>query len=88
MDVLHGLNDQGSTVIAVLHDINAASEYCSRIVALKEGTLFGQGTPEEIIRYDFIERLFGAVCISADNPVSGKPFIYPVPSHVRDKRKP
>ncbi len=45
MDVLHRLHALGVTVIVVLHDINLASEYATRIIALKEGRLFADGTP-------------------------------------------
>ena len=83
MDILHDLNAAGSTIISVLHDINLSSEYCSSIIGIKEGRLFLSGAPADVLRYDLVEELFGTVCTVNTNPISGKPFVYPVPGHVR-----
>ncbi len=87
MDMLHELNRRGATVIAVLHDINLASDYCGRIVALKNGSLFADGSPEEIITYERIESLFEMVCVVFKNPMTGKPYTFPVPRHVMGQNK-
>jgi iron complex transport system ATP-binding protein len=73
MDILHRLNREGSTVIAVLHDLNLAADYCGRIIALKDHGVFFDGAPSEVMRYDLIEALFGVVCVVRDNPISGRP---------------
>lgn len=83
MDILRKLNENGSTIIAILHDINIASEYCSRIIGLKDGNIFFDGKPEECITYQNIEALFDCVCLVYTNPISGKPYVYPVPAHVK-----
>lgn len=50
MKILRRLVDElGKTVIIVLHDINFASVYSDRIVALKDGKLVKNGTTKEII---------------------------------------
>jgi iron complex transport system ATP-binding protein len=83
MDILHHLNKQGATIVAVLHDINIASDYCSRIVGMKEGAIFLNGSPEEVLKYELVEELFETSCIVLNNPTSGKPFVYPVPAYVK-----
>ena len=40
----------GKTVILVLHDINFASCYADRIVAMKDGKVACHGTLEQLIR--------------------------------------
>jgi iron complex transport system ATP-binding protein len=85
MDILHGLNGSGSTVVAVLHDINVASDYSSRIVGMREGGIFFDGPPGTVITYPFMEELFGARCIVVANPTTGRPFVYPVPGHIQGK---
>ena len=45
MDILWKLNREGTTVVTVLHDINIASDYSGRIVGMKEGRVFFNGTP-------------------------------------------
>src|SRR5690606_32944777 len=49
MKILRRLVDElGKTVIIVLHDINFASVYSDRIVALKDGKLLKDGRTSEI----------------------------------------
>ena len=47
---LRGVCDElGKTIVVVLHDINFASCYSDRIVAMKDGRLLRHGTPAEIM---------------------------------------
>jgi iron complex transport system ATP-binding protein len=82
MDILYRLNREGATIVTVLHDINIASDYSTRIVGIKQGGLFFDGPPETVIRYDLVEELFGTSCIVLKNPTTGRPFVYPVPGYV------
>ncbi|HZG88404.1 ABC transporter ATP-binding protein [Paenibacillus sp.] len=50
--------DLGKTVVVVLHDINFASCYSDRIVALKDGRVAREGTPAEIIRTDALRDIY------------------------------
>lgn len=60
MKVLHYLcSSKKKTIILVIHDINFASNYSDYIVALKDGTIFTQGTPAEIIRHTTLSDLYG-----------------------------
>ncbi|KOF53885.1 MULTISPECIES: ABC transporter ATP-binding protein [unclassified Achromobacter] len=52
-------DELGKTVVVVLHDINFASAYADRIVALRDGRIACQGTPGEIIRTDVLSPLYG-----------------------------
>lgn len=54
----HAAEDLGRTVVVVLHDINYASAYSDRIIAMKDGKIHQQGTPEEIIRADILEDIY------------------------------
>lgn len=47
------------TIILVLHDINFASTYADRIVAMKDGKLACHGTPAEIIQPDVLSAIYG-----------------------------
>lgn len=60
MGILRRAADElGKTVVLVLHDINFASCYADRIVALQRGRVACQGTPQEIIRADVLQALYG-----------------------------
>jgi iron complex transport system ATP-binding protein len=46
-------------VYAVLHDLNLASTFASRIVALADGGIVRDGTPLEVIHPDLVRAVFG-----------------------------
>ncbi|PZU20843.1 MAG: iron ABC transporter ATP-binding protein [Shinella sp.] len=52
-------SDLGKTVVLVIHDINFAAVYSDYIVAMQNGRIVCQGTPDEIIRADVLETIFG-----------------------------
>ncbi|OTA41679.1 MAG: iron ABC transporter ATP-binding protein [Symbiobacterium thermophilum] len=51
-------DDLGKTVVLVLHDVNFASAYSDRIVALKDGRVAAMGTPDELIRSDVLGDIY------------------------------
>jgi len=59
MKVLRRLVDElGKTVVIVLHDINFASCYSDRIVALRDGRVEREGSADEIIRTDVLKDIY------------------------------
>ena len=67
---------EGKTIVAVLHDLNLASQYCDRIVLLKDGRLRYQGNPAEILTEEVVEELYG-VRAAGKNDEYGRPFVLP-----------
>ncbi|WP_243292517.1 ABC transporter ATP-binding protein [Bacillus sp. FJAT-47783] len=59
MKILRRLvNELGKTVVIVLHDINFASVYSDRIVALKNGKVVKNGSTKEIIQSDALREIY------------------------------
>lgn len=59
MKTLRKLVDElGKTVVIVLHDINFASVYSDRIVALKDGKIVRDGETEEIINTETLNDIY------------------------------
>ncbi len=59
MKILRKLVDElGKTVVIVLHDINFASVYSDRIVALKDGRLIKDGPAHEIINSESLRDVY------------------------------
>ncbi len=76
LDLLKKLNRQNNlTIIMVLHDLNLASEYCHRIVLLKDGMIFKEGVPEEVLTYQNIETVYKTVVLVNNNPINSKPYV-------------
>ena len=46
-------------VCAVLHDLNLASAFASRIVAMSDGRIVREGTPLEVLSADLVRAVFG-----------------------------
>ncbi|MBP2001861.1 iron complex transport system ATP-binding protein [Paenibacillus shirakamiensis] len=60
MELIRQLNqDQGLTVVMVLHDLNQAARYCDRLIAVKQGAIVQEGTPSEIFQPSFFREVFG-----------------------------
>jgi len=64
---------RGLSVILVSHDLNLASQYCDRLLLLKEGRIFRIGTPQEVIRPDVLEAVYHCQVLVDQHPVTGLP---------------
>ena len=79
MDLLKRLNkEEGMGVIMVLHDLNLASEYCHRLLLLNQGRMHKLGTPQEVLTYNTIEEVYKTVVVVKNNPISNRPYIFPI----------
>ena len=59
MKIVHELvHDLGKTVVVVLHDINFAAAYAGHIVAMKDGQIFKEGRPQEVITTEVLNPVF------------------------------
>ncbi|PHM37661.1 ABC transporter ATP-binding protein [Xenorhabdus innexi] len=71
------LHQQGKTLVLVLHDINLALRYATRLIMMKNGYIYAEGKPEEIITEQSIAEVFGLACRIIRDPESSKPLIIP-----------
>lgn len=77
LDLFAGLNAAGSTLVAVLHDLNHACRYASWLIVMKEGKIVAEGEPGRIITPQLVEEVFGLPCLIIEDPVSHTPMIIP-----------
>lgn len=52
-------DEQGRTVVLVVHDLNFAANYSDRIVAMKDGAIHHSGAVSEAITAQRLEQLYG-----------------------------
>jgi len=64
------------SVVIVLHDINMAARICDRMVALGSGQIIADGTPDEIMRPDILQRIYGIVMKVIRDTDSALPVAY------------
>jgi len=78
LDLLKSLNKtEKRTIIIVLHDINLASRYADHIIAIKQGTVYAQGTPKEIINEKLIKDVFSIDSKIITCPIFNSPLCIP-----------
>ncbi|GIP34368.1 ABC transporter ATP-binding protein [Paenibacillus sp. J2TS4] len=63
------------TVVAVLHDLNLAAQYCDRILVLHEGRTVCVGAPNDMMTSELISDVYGTTPIVIHHPESGIPQI-------------
>ncbi|OXS53041.1 heme ABC transporter ATP-binding protein [Cohnella sp. CIP 111063] len=67
--------DNGLTVVAVLHDLNLAAQYCDRLLVLHGGRVAAVGKPEEVLVPELVNEVYGTEPIVLRHPDSGVPQI-------------
>lgn len=78
-DLIKRLNgERDLTVVIVSHDLNMAAEYCDRLILLKNGRVYKDGSPREVITEADIREVYEANVVVSDNAVTGAPHIIPV----------
>ena len=65
-------------VMAVMHDLNLAAQYASRVLILKEGRVAAFGTAAEVLTPATIEDAFSCRVGTIPHPTLGVPLIFPV----------
>ncbi len=67
--------DEGSCVIAVLHDLNAAAYYADRVVVMADARIASTGTPREVLRSDLLEAVYGQEMTVVEHPTRNCPLV-------------
>lgn len=73
MELMRTMNEQGKTVIVVLHDLNQACRYCDHLVVLKQGQLMAQGSPKEVFTERLLHEVFDLDAVVIDDPIASSP---------------
>jgi iron complex transport system ATP-binding protein len=74
LDLLKTLNQQEQrTIVIVLHDINLATRYADHIVAIKDGKVYEEGAPKEIITEKLIKDVFDINSLIIECPLFKTP---------------
>ena len=77
-------SDHQKTTLVVLHDLNLAARYADRLVLFKDGAIFADGTPEQVLTPANIAEVFAVDSRILTEPVGGKPLCVPYPRSVSE----
>ena len=59
MQVLHLLREKkGKTIIAILHDINLAANFCTHILLMKDGKVFKSGITKDVLTKENLKAVY------------------------------
>lgn len=58
-ELVSRLTRAGTAALIVTHHLNLAARYAQRMVLLDNGGVAAQGTPQEVLRSEVVERVFG-----------------------------
>jgi iron complex transport system ATP-binding protein len=74
---------RGLAVVAVLHDLNLAAAFASRVVLLADGVVVREGAVSEVITPEIVARVFGpGLRVVA---FEGRPFVIPEPPSLEER---
>ncbi len=78
--------EQGRTLVAVLHDLNHAARYATHLIAMRGGEVVAEGAPADVVTAEQVERVFGLPCQVIDDPETGTPLVIPAARRSRTAR--
>ncbi|MEE1943223.1 ABC transporter ATP-binding protein [Streptomyces sp. TRM 70361] len=78
--------EEGRTLVAVLHDLNHAARYATHLIAMRDGEVVAEGPPGEVVTAGLVERVFGLRCQVIDDPETGTPLVVPAARRPRPAR--
>lgn len=65
--------ESGAAVVAVLHELNLAAQFCERIVLMEAGRLLADGSPSDVLKADLLRRVYRTRPTIIRHPLSGVP---------------
>jgi iron complex transport system ATP-binding protein len=79
-DLLTDLNQgQGLTIVAVMHDINLATQYCRRLIFLKERGIYRDDDTFAACRPEVLEAVYETPVLVEPHPATGRPCVHFLP---------
>jgi iron complex transport system ATP-binding protein len=76
LDLTRRLNrERGLSVVAVLHDLNLAAQYAARLLMMKDGRRFAEGSPTEVVTESNVAAVYGSRVKVTVHPEEGSPHV-------------
>ncbi len=75
-DLIHNLCKENSlAVLAAVHDLNLAAQYCDRVILIHKGRIHAEGAPQKVITEENIREVYGAENCVYTHPANGLPTV-------------
>jgi iron complex transport system ATP-binding protein len=80
LDLLRELNrTDGTTIVAVLHELNLAARYADDLIVMSEGRVVAHGAPNEVLTAEVVATAFDLDALVIPDPLTQTPLVIPVP---------
>lgn len=87
LQLLQKLNEEeGRTIVMVVHDLNHATRYAQHMVAIKSGTVVAEGTPGEVMTREVLREVFAIEADILVDPRTGVPLCLPYELAIENER--
>jgi iron complex transport system ATP-binding protein len=76
-ELMRRLNrERNLTIVAALHDLNLAALFFPRLVMLRDGKVYRDGSPNDVLTEETIEEVYGINVKIQPDPSGGKPQLF------------
>lgn len=75
LQAVRAFADQGGAVLVIVHDLNLAARYCDDLMLLNKGRVFSSGSPEQVLRSEVLQQVFGLEVLVQKHPERNHPLI-------------
>ena len=69
--------DEGKAVLAAVHDLTLAAQFCDRLVMLDRGEVVAEGAPGDVLTPERVRAVYGASVHVLSHPLTGRPVLAP-----------
>jgi iron complex transport system ATP-binding protein len=70
---------EGRAVVASVHNLSVAAQYCSRLVLLEKGRIASDGRPEQVLRSEILDGVYGIRTMVSPSLATGSLTVTVVP---------
>lgn len=78
LDLIEQLaRNQGLSVIAVVHDLTLAAQYCDRLILLRDGEVYASGPVDTVLCAETVRAVYDIDVTIVEHPQSGRPVVLP-----------
>jgi iron complex transport system ATP-binding protein len=68
---------EGKAVLAAVHDLTLAGQFCHRLVMLHQGRVVAEGSPRAVLTPERLRQVYGASVHVLPHPLTGRPVLAP-----------
>jgi iron complex transport system ATP-binding protein len=77
-ELLSRLAREGMAVLLVSHQLNLVARFADHLVLLHAGRVAASGTPDDVMRGEVLERVYGWPLVVTRDPAVGAPALVPL----------